>query len=270
MDLTLRESPKQKPFFELLWVWQYKELLKNLVVAELKLQYRGASLGFIWTLLNPLALLLVYLVAFSFVLRFNIDNFTLYLLTGLLHWQFFANATTVSTEALIHSAHLIQNIRFPRIVLPLAVVGAKGIHLMLAMVPYMLLFIPMGGQFWSGMLLYPFIFLLQTIFVIGMALSVSILTIYFRDLKHLLEVGIQMLFWLTPIIYTIDHVPEWVHNFFRINPMMSFVISYQDILYLNQVPSSSNWGLMIFMALGSLALGSFLFSRLQANMEDYL
>ncbi len=89
-------------------------------------------------------------------------------------------------------------------------------------------------------------------------------------LKHLLEVGIQMLFWLTPIIYTFDRVPEWVHMWFRFNPMVSFVVSYQDILYLNQVPSSSNWGLMILIAFGSLTLGYFLFARLQRNMEDYL
>lgn len=270
MEVPLSASSKRTPFSTSLWVWQYRELLRNLIARDLKLQYRGTFLGVIWSLLNPVLLVLVYVVAFKFVLRFRLANYPLWLLTGLLHWQFFAAATITSTNTLISNTNLIHNIYFPRIILPLAVVGSKGVHLLLYMVAYFLLFIPLGGHFWSGMLLYPCVLLLQTLFVIGITLGVSILTLFFRDLKHLLEVGIRMLFWLTPIIYNFSQIPEWAQSWFRLNPMVSFVISYQDIFYLNQVPSLANWGFMILMAITSLGVGSYVFIRLKPKMEDYL
>ncbi|MFQ5569869.1 MAG: ABC transporter permease [Rhodothermales bacterium] len=270
MDLSIQETTRHKPFPTIHWVWQYRELLRNLIVRDLKLQYRGAFLGVVWSLLSPVLLVLVYIVAFNVVLRFRLAHYPLWLLTGLLHWQFFAGATIASSNTLINNAPLIHNIHFPRFILPLAVVGARGIHLLLAMAAYFLLFIPMGGHLWSGMLLYPIVLLLQVLFVIGMTLCVSILTLHFRDLKHLLEVGIPMLFWLTPIIYNFSQIPEWAHLWFRLNPMVSYVISYQDILYLNQVPSIGNWGFMVLFAFGSLGLGSYLFWRWRSNMEDYL
>lgn len=270
MEVSLHDGTTHKPPAKFAWVWQYRELLRNLIARDLKIQYRGSFLGVLWSLLNPVLLVLVYVIAFKFVLRFRLANYTLWLLTGLLHWQFFATATISSTTSLISNASLIHNIHFPRSILPLAVVGSKGIHLLFSIIAYLVLFIPLGGQFWSGMLLYPLILLLQIFFVVGMALSTSILTLYFRDLKHLLEVGIPMLFWLTPIIYNFSQIPEWAHIWFRLNPMVSFIIPYQELFYLREIPSLANWGFMLLMSMSSLAVGYFLFWRLKPNMEDYL
>ena len=270
MEVPLSDVSTHKPVSTLSWVWQYRELLRNLIIRDLKIQYRGSFLGVIWSLLNPVLLVVVYVIAFKFVLRFRLANYTLWLLTGLLPWQFFATATIASATTLISNANLIHNIHFPRSILPLAVVGSKGVHLLFSMLAYFVLFVPMGGHFWSGMLLYPLVLLLQIIFVIGMTLSASILTLYFRDLKHLLEVGIPMLFWLTPIIYNFSQIPEWAHIWFRLNPMVSFIIPYQEIFYLHEIPSLANWGFMFVMAFGALGIGSYLFWRLKPNMEDYL
>lgn len=270
MEVSAIASPETKPASTIARVWHYRELLLNLITRNLKLQYRGAFLGVIWSLLNPVLMVIVYIIAFKFVLQFRLDNYALWLLTGLLPWQFFSTSIMVSSTTLINNANLIHNIYFPRIVLPLSVVGSRLVHLLLSMIAYLLLFVPMGGSFWAGMVLYPAVLVLQILFVTGITLIISILTLYFRDLEHLLDIGIRMLFWLTPIIYNFDQIPEWAHIWFRLNPMVSFVISYQDILYLNVVPSPANWGFMIFMAVGSLALGYFLFWRLKHNMEDYL
>lgn len=270
MNLALPASSQAKPPSTIQRVWEYKALLASLIARDIKLQYRGAFLGLVWSLLNPVLLVLVYMVAFKFVLRFRLEHYALWLLTGLLHWQFFATAAITSTTALVSNANLIHNIHFPRIILPLAVVGSRGVHLLFSILAYLLLFVPLGGELWAGMLLYPLILGLQILFVTGVALSISILTLYFRDLRHLLEVGIPMLFWLTPIIYNFAQIPEWAHLWFRLNPMVSFVISYQDIFYLHQVPDLANWGFMAFMAFGSLGLGFSLFRRLRPRLEDYL
>jgi ABC-type polysaccharide/polyol phosphate export permease len=270
MEITLPPPRQHKPPSTIQWVWQYRALLGNLIAQDIKLQYRGAFLGLIWSLLNPVLLVVVYVIAFKFVLGFRLENYVLWLLTGVLHWQFFSSATISSTVTLINNANLIHNIHFPRIILPLAAVGSNTVHLFFTMCAYFLLFVPMGGAFWAGILLYPLILVLQIIFVTGISLSISILTLYFRDLRHLLDVTIRMLFWLTPIIYNFSQIPEWAHIWFRLNPMVSFILPYQEILYLHEIPSLANWGFMTVIAFCSLGLGYFLFWRLKPNMEDYL
>ena len=270
MEVSLPTVGTHKPASTLQWVWQYRELLKSLIARDLKIQYRGSVLGLVWSLLNPVFLVLVYVIAFKFVLRFRLESYTLWILTGILHWQFFATASITSTNILINNANLIHNVHFPRIILPLAVVGSKCVHLLFSMFAYLVLFVPMGGHFWSGMLLYPLALFLQILFVIGMTLSFSILTLYLRDLQHLLGVGIPMLFWLTPIIYNFSQIPEWAHIWFRLNPMVSFIIPFQEILYLHEIPSLVNWAFMVAVAVISLGLGFYLFERLKKHMEDYL
>lgn len=254
----------------LIEIFRYKELLRNLVAKELKVKYRGSVLGFSWSLLHPLLLIVVYALAFRFIMRIPLESYPLFLMIGILHWGFFSSSTIAATGAILGNANLIRNIGFPRAILPLAVVAFQFLQLLFAMVVFFLVYLPLGGQLWFGLLIYPLILSLQGLFVVGVAFGVSALTVIYRDLRHLAEVGLMLLFWVTPVIYNFTMVPESAQLWFRLNPMVPFVISYHDVFYLHEWPSLSNWALMIFWALITLGLGYFVFRHWEDRFAEEL
>lgn len=251
-------------------LYRYRELLRNLVAKELKLKYRGSVLGLLWSLLNPLFMIVVYTLAFRFIVRIPLENYPLFLVIGLLHWNFFASSTLAATDAVISNANLIRKIYFPRVILPIATVVFQFIQLLLTLIVFALAYLPLGGQLWAGLAVYPLSLILQVLFVIGVALGVSALTVFYRDLKHLIEVGLLLLFWLTPIIYNFTMIPESAQPWFRLNPMVPFVIAYQDLFYLQEWPSLGNWALMVLWTIAALGLGYVLFRRLEGRFAEEL
>lgn len=250
------------------WLFQYRELFRNLIAKELKVKYRGSIIGILWSLVNPLMIIAVYSVAFNFILRIPLENYALFLVIGVLHWNVFAASTMASADAIIANANLIHKVKFPRLVLPLSIVAFQFIQLALALVAFGVAYLPLGGEVWTGLLAYPGILVLQACFVAGVSMGVAALTVFYRDLKHLVEVGLMLLFWLTPIIYNFTMIPEFARIWFRLNPMVSFVISYQDILYLQEWPSLGNWMFMIGLTGAVLALGYWIFQRLQHRFAE--
>jgi ABC-2 type transport system permease protein len=214
------------------------ELLANLVRKDLKVKYKNSALGFAWSLANPLLYLAVFSIVFSgFLLRGGIPHFAVYLMSGLLIWNFFATGVMGATGAVTGSANLVKKVRFPRIVLPLASVGFAAVHfvLQLGVLFAVLLLIyrdAFGPQLW---LLLPAL-AVAVAFTVGMSLLASSLNVRFRDVEHLLEVALLAWFWLTPIVYPLALVRErldargifWVY---MANPMTSIVAAMQRAVY---------------------------------------
>lgn len=251
-------------------ILRYRELLRNLIAKELKLKYRGSIIGILWSLVSPLLTIIVYSIAFRYIIRIPLDNYPLFLVIGVLHWNFFAAASMASTEVILGNANLIHNVNFPRVILPISSVVFHFIQLVLALAAFMLAYVPLGGELWMGLLVYPVVLVLQGFFVAGVAMGVSALTVFYRDLKHLIEVGLMLLFWLTPIIYNFTMIPESMRIWFRVNPMVSFTVSYQDILYLQNIPSLGNWVFMIGLTLIVFLLGYVIFQRQQHRFAEEL
>jgi ABC-2 type transport system permease protein len=213
-------------------VLSYRELLRNLVLKDLKLKYRGSLLGFLWSLVNPIALTTVYTLAFNYILRIGQPGFPFFVLLGVLAWSFFANATTMSTVAIIDGASLIKAVRFPRAILPIATVLFNLAQYLLSVVvllPAMFLLyrVPPSGP----MLLFPVILGLQVTFTVGLALILSVATASFRDVRHFVEIALWALFWTTPIVYPLTQVPESTRWLILLSPMSSFIVAYQRIFY---------------------------------------
>jgi homopolymeric O-antigen transport system permease protein len=213
-------------------VLSYRELLRNLVLKDLKLKYRGSLLGFLWSLVNPIALTTVYTLAFNYILRIGQPGFPFFVLLGVLAWSFFVNATTMSTVAIIDGASLIKAVRFPRAILPIAAVLFNLAQYLLSVVvllPAMFLLyrVPPSGP----MLLFPVILGLQVTFTVGLALILSVATASFRDVRHFVEIALWALFWTTPIVYPLTQVPESTRWLILLSPMSSFIVAYQRIFY---------------------------------------
>jgi len=238
----------------------YRSLIKNLVLKDLKLKYRGSVLGVIWSLLRPLLLIGVYTFAFKFVVRIKMENYAFFLLVGLLPWNFFSGAAMASTESIIENGNLIKKVYFPRETLPIATVLFNFAQFLLALVVFIPIFFFLGAfpLNWVILLFFPLL-ALHLLFATGVSLFLSALTSSFRDVAHLTEVGLVLFFWVTPIFYPITMVPTQFQGLMKLSPLASFAVSYQEILFWGRIPEMLVLGSIISWSLAVFFLGYLVF-----------
>jgi ABC-2 type transport system permease protein len=231
-DLARRPTPMQR----LRDLFEYRELLGNLVRKELKIKYKNSVLGFLWSLLNPALYLVVFYFVFQVVLGSGIPKFAIFLLCGLVPWNFFSAALGAGTTSITGNASLVGKVWFPREVLPIAAIGAALVHFFLQSIVLVLGLVVFGiapnlGMLW---LLVPALFVM-ILFLAGAALLLSAVNVYLRDTQHLLELLLLAWFWATPIVYTYFQIAAKLHGFAFLyylgNPMTSVVLTFQRVLY---------------------------------------
>lgn len=223
-------------------VIRYRELISNLVMRELKARYKNSVLGFFWSLLNPLGMMLVFTFVFTVMWPNNqIANYPIFFLCGFLPWQFFSAGVMTSMTSIIGNSSLVKKVYFPREALPISSVLANLVNFLLALV------VLFGALFVTHTHVSPYIWLLpvvilaQTCFVLGIALILSTLSVFYRDAMMIMDVVMQAWFFLTPVFYSIAILPRSVevlgftldiHRLMYIlNPMASLIATYRDLLY---------------------------------------
>ena len=220
---------------------QYRELIRNLIIRDLKVRYKNSALGVLWSLLNPLLMTLVFTVVFTIMIPSEIDAYPVFFMCGFLPWGFLAASLTGGTASIVGNAHLIKKVYFPREILPVAEVLSNLVNFLLALIVLFALILVYGVRLTPAVLTLPLIILAQTMFVTGLVLLLSTANVFYRDTKHILEVLMQAWFFMTPIFYPITILPPdaqilgltidvqlWLR---RLNPMASLVASYRDVLY---------------------------------------
>lgn len=238
----------------------YGDLLRNLVLKDLKLKYRGSVFGFLWSLVNPLMMIVVYSTAFTYILRIRAEGYVFYLLLGVLAWTFFSNSASMSTGSVVDSGGLVKSAVFPRVILPAATVLFNLSQYLLTIVvflPLMLVLYRVAPA--PPMLLFPVFLALQVIFTIGVALILATGTAFFRDVRHILEIALSVLFWATPIVYQVRELPELIRTLILLSPLSPFVMAYQQIFYYHQWPDPSVWVVAVLYAAAAAAVGLRLF-----------
>jgi homopolymeric O-antigen transport system permease protein len=251
----------------LLGIVRYRELLRNLVLRDMKLKYRGSVFGFFWSLANPLLMVFTYTIAFRYILQVRNEGFVFNLLLGLLNWTFFVNSAMMSTESVIGAGSLIKSVAFPRAILPVATVLFNLVQFLLTIGVFLpLSLLIYGFEPTPVMLLFPVLLALQILFTTGVAFALATLTSFFRDIKHILEIGLSVLFWTTPILYQYNSLPDRFRLPILLSPMSSFVVAYQQIFHYGRMPDAAVW-----LAAGSYAAGMFVVgASLFASNEDVL
>ena len=255
-------------------LYRHRQLIAALTARDLKARYRGSLLGFFWSLANPLLLLAVYTLVFTkFFTQQVVQPYPLFLFSGILPWTFFAAAVLESTTSISANAGLIKKVMFPAEALPLVVVLSHLVHFALA-IPILLAaifgFAALGKFTVSAtMLLAPVLMLLQTVFIAGIALTVSSASVLFRDLRDIIANLMQLGFFITPIIYLIDNIQSrTLRALLRLNPMTPFVVAYQDIFFFGRLPNAADTFLIVAYALVSLLVGFFVFDRLRDTLAE--
>jgi lipopolysaccharide transport system permease protein len=265
-------------------IWDYRELIRNLVLRDLRVRYKGSALGYLWTQLAPLLLMLVFWFVFSTFFRTEIAMFPIFLIVGLLPWNFFNEAVMGGARSVIDNSNLIKKVFFPREVLPLVSVLSSLVNFLLSL-PMMFLVMAIvqwlypplreQGRFLNFSLTFaylPVVLIIQTIFLSGVVLFLSALAVFFRDMVHLIGILLQFWFFLTPVVYSLSDIDGRLAQAIRwLNPMASLIDFYREILYGSSVkapavptpafPALESILRVLLTAVVALAVGYWFFQR---------
>jgi lipopolysaccharide transport system permease protein len=251
-------------------LYDYRELIRNLVVSDLKVKYANSILGFAWSLVNPLLMMLVLYVVFNGFYQMK-ENFVLYILTGLLAWRFFSMGTTNALSSIVGRPGLVTKIYIPREILPLSSVLSSLISSLLEFCVLIPLLFLLGGGVSATALLFPFILALFFLLVYGLALILSSLYVYFRDLNQIWEVLMQIGFFATPIMYSLDLIqkmPSQLQFLYRLNPVTKLIEMYRDIFLRGVVPNILDFAILLAFGLALVLVGTMIFGKLQRRFAE--
>jgi ABC-type polysaccharide/polyol phosphate export permease len=249
----------------------YRTLVKYLVLKEVKVKSRGTYLGVAWTLLNPLLTIIVYFVVFRHVFRVEIPNFLSFFLLGFLMWTFFSRTVTAAATCILDSGSIVKTSRFPLETLPLATVLYNLFHHVVALsiaLPFMLVF--WGAQFtlsllWVGVVLGAFV-----CFTLAVTLWLSTIGVFFRDTRDILEVGLPILFWATPIFYSANMAPKLLRPLLAANPISGFIIGARVALLDGHAPPPTELLSMALWLVVMLGSGAWVFQRFSPRFAEEL
>ena len=241
-----------------------------LTLRDLKLRYQDTALGMAWSLLKPLALGAVLYLALKQFVRIDVKDYQLVLLTGLFPWVWFQTSALLATPSFAANGALLKKVAFPRFVLPFATILNNGIHFAFT-IPVLIILLGISGHYpsWTWLIGIPMLAIVQLALMMGVILIAASIDVFFRDLEHLVEVFLNLLFYLTPIFYPLDLVPGRWRPLLLINPLTSLIEAWRHLFLDNSLPSADLWPALVY-ALGSVALGTLVFQRLQPGFADAL
>ena len=247
------------------------DLLYLLTFRELKLRYQDTIFGFLWSLIRPLLQGAVLFVVLRKFIRIDVEDYHLVLLTGLFPWTWFQTSLLLAVSSFAGNGALIKKVYFPRFVLPLATVLNNGVQYAFS-IPVLVLLLLVGGYTpnWTWLIGVPYLLLVEAVLIMGVVLFIASLDVYFRDLEHLTDVFVGLIwFYLTPVIYPLSIVPEKYHNWVLLNPMASLIEGWRDLFLHNRLPGADLAPALLFAA-AIAALGSFSFRKMQGGFADAL
>jgi lipopolysaccharide transport system permease protein len=257
-------------------VWSYRGFIFGSVLRDFQSKYQNSLLGALWNVINPLAMITVYTVIFSQVMRARLPGvdstfaYSIYLCAGIISWSYFAEITSRAQNIFIEQANLLKKVNFPRICLPIVVVLTASLNFGI-LLGLFLLFLLLTGNF-PGVVIFALIPLLivQIVFSIGLGITLGVLNVFFRDIGQLFGVVLQFWFWLTPIVYSVDILPRSVQPLMDLNPMAGLMASYQGIFVKGLWPEWQNVWLIAVLGVLLCGVGLSLFRERSNEIVDEL
>ncbi len=246
-------------------------VLRSLVTKDFKLKYRRSMLGVLWSLLNPLLMMIVMAAVFSYMFRFQIEHFPVYLILGTIMFDFMNRGTTGAMSSIVESQALIKKVRIEKMVFPLEKVVFELVNFGLALIAALLVMLffqvaPSLHAIWG----LPFILLMITIFSTGLSLLISALSVFFRDVMHLWSVLITAWTYATPLFYPYEMLEGWMQTIMQFNPMFHFITFFRDIMMWNTNPGLMECGICFGMAVVTFLVGLLVFRKTESKFILYI
>jgi len=273
---TLQRQPLSAPVHPLDFIgcllnfWKRRDLLWHMTIRHLRGQYKQSVLGYAWAFLNPLSMLIILSFVFSTIVRVPSGDtpYPLFFFTGLIPWLFFASALTSGTDSVVNASSLVTKVYFPREVLPTAAVLTKIVDFLFGLIILAMLMAYYGEAPGLTALWFPLLFTIQVIFTIGLTFPLAALNLYFHDVRFLVGVALTLWFYLTPVVYPIDIVPDKYLWLFEINPLSLFINAYRRVLLEGEAPDFEKVLAGAAIALVTFVVGYFLFKRMEKGFAD--
>ena len=252
-------------------LYAYREMIFSLIRRDLKGRYKGSALGFLWTFINPLMQLGVYTLVFSVIMRNGIKDYYLFLFVALIPWIFFSTSLSGGSSCIWAQQDMVKKIYFPREVLPIAFVTSQFVNMLLSfLVVFAVLLVSGKGLNLIALLCLPVVMLVEYILAISAAMLTSAITVYLRDMEYIL--GIVTMAWqfLSPVMYSVDQVPEQLLPIYNLNPMTPVITAYREILYYGNIPKLSTLLHAVIFGIIVLIVGVTVFSKLKRHFAEAL
>jgi ABC-type polysaccharide/polyol phosphate export permease len=247
---------------------KYSFLLSQLIKRDFTLKYRGSVLGVLWSVLNPLLNMIVLSTVFSQVFK-AVDNYNMYLLSGIVMFSYFSEATSLAVNSIVSNFGLITKVYLPKIIIPLSKTLSTAINLIISILVFILLGMFFGLNIWTGYLLIPYVLLCLMVFTAGVTFIVSTLQVFFRDTQHLYSVILTIWMYSTPILYPIDIIPKNLQPIFAANPHYIFISFLRQIALDRVVPATESFLLCAAWSIVAFILGFIVFVKNQREFIYY-
>ena len=251
-------------------LFRYRDLVVTLIVRELTVRYKRSTIGFLWTMLQPMLNMAILHLVFSSIFRFEIDNYPVYVLAGMLFWNFFSQGIISSMNSLRGNAGLLKKLPVPHAVFPVATVAAGVVNLVLALIPLFVLLVVTGHPLTPSLLFLPVAIAIAALFTLGAGLLLSPLAVFFYDVVEVVGVLMMLAMYATPIFYPMTILPERFRWVVRFNPVRSILEVFRDPIYFNKVPPLSHLTVAITVAVAVFALGYWSFRRSADRIPFYV
>ena len=253
-------------------LYQYRSMIRNLVKREIRGRYKGSVLGFLWNFITPLIQILVYIIVFTAIFKPSIENYPLYLISGMIIWIWFSESSTDGSGTLVANGDMLKKIYFPRIVLPISVVLSKMVNFLIMVALFFIISFSMGyGVSLEALLWLPIVVVISLFFILGFVLIMSALDVYLRDVQYILTVLMMALIWMTPIMYSSEGIEsELLNMILTVNPLTYLVHLYQSVFYWKAAPSMTDLVISLIITVVLMIVGLIVFNRLEKDFAEVL
>jgi len=253
-------------------LYNYRELLKTSVKKDIGGKYKNSFLGVLWSFINPLLQILVYALIFPLVMKNggSYKDYTVFMVCGLIPWAYFTTVINRASFIMIENGNILKKVYFPRSILPLSLVTSETINFLVSCIIILAFIVIKGFGISKFILFFPLVLLIQYVLLLGVALIFSAVTVYMRDIQHFIGVVLQLLFYATPIVYSIDTIPEGFRWILKWNPMTYIIEGYRAIFYNQTMPDLKALGILGIISIVILIVGYLLFNKLQKRFAEEL
>lgn len=251
-------------------LYNYRELLKTNVKKEIRGKYKGSWLGIIWTFLNPLLMLAVYAFVFPYILRVDVENYTIFMIVALIPWNFFTTAVISGTSCINVNGMILKKVYFPREIIPLSVTISQTVNFLITCLIMFIFILCSGVGFSIHLLLFPVLVLIQFILTLGINFILSSVTVFIHDIAHFVQIAMTLGFYATPVVYLSSMLPAKFQWAMHVNPMAVLVEAYRAVLYSHTMPDMTWVGIWAGLSVIILVFGYLLFKKLEKSFVEEL
>lgn len=251
-------------------LYNYRELLKTNIKKEIRGKYKGSWLGILWTFLNPLLMLAVYAFVFPYILRVEVENYTIFMIVALIPWNFFTTAVQMGTGCVVANGNILKKVYFPREIIPISVTTSQLINFLITCLIMFVFIIFSGVGFSKHILLLPLIIFVQYILILAINFILSAVTVYVHDVDHFVSVALTLGFYGTPIVYLSSMLPDKFQWVMQANPMAVLVEAYRSILYYHTMPDMVLFGIWTLLSFVLLIVGYLIFKKCEKSFVEEL